>query len=116
MFHTANQQLYQTGKNRASCKLSHSTNVALPVTISIGSRHKQQSFCRTLLRHVTMLTFIVESTNEEQRKALITEVRMQLAVNRQYRRDIHEQDDETKKSIILDRISRLLKLLTDLEK
>lgn len=63
-----------------------------------------------------MLTFIVESTNEEQRKALITEVRMQLAVNRQYRRDIHEQDDETKKSIILDRISRLLKLLTDLEK
>ena len=54
--------------------------------------------------------------NEEQRKALIIEVRMQLAANRQYLRDIHERDDEKKKDIILDRISRLLKLLADLEK
>jgi hypothetical protein len=54
--------------------------------------------------------------NEEQRKALIIDIRMQLAANRQYLRDIHEQDDERKKDIILDRIGRLVKILAELDK
>lgn len=53
--------------------------------------------------------------DEEQRKALIIEIRMQLAANRQYLRDASDRMTEAQKNGILNKINVLLKLLSELE-
>ncbi len=63
----------------------------------------------TLNQHLTIL-------NEEQRKRVIVNVRMQLAHLRQYLRDASEQMDEAEKNEILDKLITLTKLLAELEK
>ena|GEM_PF-4085387 len=54
--------------------------------------------------------------NEQQRKALIVEISMQMAHIRQYLRDASERMDEVEKNHLLDRMLRLKKLLNELEK
>lgn len=54
--------------------------------------------------------------NEEQRNALIIEIRMKIAALRQWLRDQSDEMDEAKKNMILDRMSTLMKLLNELEK
>ncbi len=54
--------------------------------------------------------------DEQQRKAFIVEIRMQLAANRQFLRDASDRMTETEKNGVLDAISRLLRILGELEK
>lgn len=54
--------------------------------------------------------------DEQQRKRVIINVRMQLAHLRQYLRDVSEQMDEEEKNQILDKMIVLTNLLTELEK
>ena len=63
----------------------------------------------TLNQHLTIL-------DEEQRKRVIINVRMQLAHLRQYLRDASEQMDEAERNEILDKLITLTKLLAELEK
>ena len=53
--------------------------------------------------------------NEEQRKRVIFNARMQLAHLRQYLRDASERMDEDEKNEILDKMITLTKLLAELE-
>lgn len=53
--------------------------------------------------------------NEEQRKRIVINVRMQLAHLRQYLRDASEKMPEDEKNEILDKMMTLMKLLNELE-
>lgn len=57
----------------------------------------------------------VEIMNEEQRKRVVINVRMQLAHLRQYLRDASEKMPEDEKNEILDKMMTLMKLLNELE-
>lgn len=54
--------------------------------------------------------------NEEQKKRVIINARMQLAALRQWLRDQSEEMDDEKKNLILDKMGQLTKLLEELEK
>lgn len=54
--------------------------------------------------------------DEQQRKALIIEIRMQLATHRQFLRDASDRMTEAEKNGVLDKMLRLQRVLAELEK
>lgn len=67
-----------------------------------------------MLHSVTITTFELTNTeimDEQQRKALIIEIRMQLATHRQFLRDASARMTEAEKNGVLDKMLRLQRVL-----